>query len=288
MAKIQTLTERDTGTTIYPATTAAAVYHSDGRTAEQKAADLSAAIGKKADGFTLSPDLAMSPEGELSVTDAAKRSLLIDLWNDASGDFGRYNAETGFFELNGLTDITYEEAIAIYNLYDGGRNIRLTNRFSFESVRTLLPIKTWRDLDAVSLATAFYNSPKLEAVRFVGSSYSNINDLWLAFGGCKNLKVIYGILSVFNAPQNKMSGFVNCNALETVQIRDLKFSISFADSPLLSLASLQYLIDNAINTTAITVTVHPDVYAKLTDESNAEWNAVLTAAIDKNISFTTL
>lgn len=45
---------------------------------------------------------------------------------------------------------------------------------------------------------------------------------------------------------------------------------------------------NAANTSAITITVHPDVYAKLTDESNAEWYAVLTAAAAKNITFATI
>ena len=51
--------------------------------------------------------------------------------------------------------------------------------------------------------------------------------------------------------------------------------------------SLQYLVNNASNTAPITITVHPDVYAKLTDEANADWYAVNTAAQAKNIAFAT-
>ena len=58
-----------------------------------------------------------------------------------------------------------------------------------------------------------------------------------------------------------------------------------AKAPVISSTSLQYLVDNAINETPITVTVHPDVYAKLTDETNVEWYAVNTSAQAKQISF---
>ena len=63
--------------------------------------------------------------------------------------------------------------------------------------------------------------------------------------------------------------------------------MSFADSPLIDLASLQYLVTNAANTAAVTVTVHPATYAKLTDTANTAWYAVNTAAAAKNISFAT-
>lgn len=63
--------------------------------------------------------------------------------------------------------------------------------------------------------------------------------------------------------------------------------MSFASSPLLSRESLEYLVENAANTAPIAITVHPDVYAKLTDESNAEWYAVNEVAIARDIQFVT-
>ena len=59
------------------------------------------------------------------------------------------------------------------------------------------------------------------------------------------------------------------------------------DSPLISLESLQYLITNAANTSPITVTVHADVYAKIQDETNADWHALIASAQEKNITFAT-
>jgi hypothetical protein len=75
--------------------------------------------------------------------------------------------------------------------------------------------------------------------------------------------------------------FLNCRALITVKIKNLKVSFSFASSPLLSLASLQYLITNRANgTTRITITVHATVWAKLNDAVNyPTWNALLVDAV---------
>lgn len=86
---------------------------------------------------------------------------------------------------------------------------------------------------------------------------------------------------------NMYLAFDKCAALEYLLLKVLKVSVSFQDSPLLSLDSLQYLVNNAANTSAITVTVHPTTYAKLTDTSNAQWHAVLTSAAQKQITFAT-
>lgn len=110
----------------------------------------------------------------------------------------------------------------------------------------------------------------------------------MAFWNCSKLKNISGVIAVGNCTSFN-NGFKGCTSLEDVQFSGIKSSISFPDSPLLSLASLQYLVKNSANgSTAITVTVHPDVYAKLTDTANTEWNKVLTDAVAKNISFATV
>ena len=94
--------------------------------------------------------------------------------------------------------------------------------------------------------------------------------------------------------------FEGCYALESVLIYCLSVPISFAWSPKLSLDSVKCMIDNAVSAAAITVTVHPDVFAKLTgDTSNAAaaalpeeelalWTQALDAAMKKNITFATI
>lgn len=79
-------------------------------------------------------------------------------------------------------------------------------------------------------------------------------------------------------------GFPN---LEHFRMRGLYNNFWIGNCPKLSLATIKYLIDYAKNPSPITVTVHKDIYAKLTDESNAEWNAVTVAALARNITFAT-
>ena len=47
------------------------------------------------------------------------------------------------------------------------------------------------------------------------------------------------------------------------------------------------MVEHAYNTSPVTITVHADVYAKLTDESNTDWHALMTSAAAKNITFAT-
>lgn len=82
-------------------------------------------------------------------------------------------------------------------------------------------------------------------------------------------------------------------------MRHIHQSISFKDSPLLSIDSITYLVTYRQDSTAFTVTVHADVFAKLTGDTTnpavaaltpaelAQWQQILTAATAKNISFTT-
>lgn len=96
---------------------------------------------------------------------------------------------------------------------------------------------------------------------------------------------------VLNAPLTSggIKLFPGCVALSTFKLYGLRSDINLAEQSKLSLASLNFMIVNAANgTTKITVTVHPDVFAKLTDETNAEWSAALAKAAEKNITFATL
>ena len=63
-----------------------------------------------------------------------------------------------------------------------------------------------------------------------------------------------------------INAFSLSSKLQEVRLYRLRTSINLRHSPFLSLAALQYLVDNAANTSAITVTVHPVTYGKLTDE----------------------
>lgn len=215
---------------------------------------------------------------------AAKKALFIDMWNQActqgGNSFGRYNAQTGFFELNGLTDISYEEALLIYK-----RSPNAYAPFICQDlrVRTVLPL-TRVQTQTISETSAFEECLKLEVVDALGTVAMSSSN---AFYNCQNLREIRHPIQC-DGPLPE-TFFHNCLRLELVKIIIKKSGTYHLEcSAHLSLASFRYLVDNSIvATTPITVIVHPDVYAKLTD-ANTGWYQILLDATRKNIRFATV
>jgi hypothetical protein len=129
---------------------------------------------------------------------------------------------------------------------------------------------------------------------FTGSNFKTIylcpestlvwfSDCTYLFFECKQLVTIVGGMTFEN--RNNNAALTGCKSLQEIRIKQLRYNVNLKGSPLLTLESFQYLVENATNTSAITVTVHADVYAKLTDPQQADWYAVNTAAQGKQISF---
>ena len=125
------------------------------------------------------------------------------------------------------------------------------------------------------------------------------------FSGCPSLQQNFAlerILTPIAPAGNVTSTFNECTKLYDLRLALTKAactSVNLANLPLWSLASAQYMAANKTTTVAVVVTVHANVFAKLTgDTSNvaaaalteeelAAWGAVLDAAAAKNITFTT-
>lgn len=121
-----------------------------------------------------------------------------------------------------------------------------------------------------------------------GSTFVRVSNCTYLFYGCKQLVTIVGGMTFENSNNwGRNTAFTSCNSLQDIRITQLRYNVNLNDSPLLTLESFQYLVENATNTSDITVTVHADVYAKLTDPQQADWSAVNTAAQGKHISFAT-
>lgn len=233
-------------------------------------------------------------DNKLSLTEHAKMLLFIDMWKEACGSYGGFNEATGFFELNGLTDITYKEALGIYTLslpYIGRRiegqgtptHVLFYTSYNIGRCRTYMPMAVYNGYVNIS-----YNN-KCEILQF--SVYRPAKTIWY---NNDSLREIRGVT-------DNASG-CNFNLPALQEIRPLVYNKGFEikSSAVLSLASLKYLVDHALNTEAITITVHPDVYAKLTgDETNAayadltdeekeQWTSLVGMAFAKNISFATV
>lgn len=203
-----------------------------------------------------------------------------------------YNENTGYYEMNGLTDITEAEMYVIYNYSTALHNINLRSALSNIKCRTFYPLKVMlnsnTDIDyicqnnnvlEVFFSLLYHTAPIIS---------TDISTMTFAFFGCVNLKIVNS-LNVRNmtGANNAVNAFNNCQKLEECYFYGVRVAISFAWSPLLSLASLQYLVTNRANgTSTITITVHADVWAKLNDSYNyPEWVALLADAGANYINF---
>lgn len=224
----------------------------------------------------------------------------IDRWNHrgrvpvVGGEFkkvGQFNESTGYFELNGFTDIDYSEALEIDRLYIGKTEVTsMYHWFYGQGVRcrTLFPIYTVK-WSPFSTHAAFRNCPSLQKICFmsaatainVGNGVSRyglmISDGTAMFDDCYSLEVIEAnlILATKNSPCGNM--FRNCKKLHEVYVEP-QSNISLADSPVLSETSIAYMVSHG--TAGITITLHPDAYARVTDE-------IFAAAAQKNITIAT-
>ena len=221
---------------------------------------------------------------QLEQSDAAwvrPPQCFIDQWNAAAGSYGCYNEATGFFELNGLKDITYAEAMEIYAVSAGwGANCsdshpELTAKlFSGFQGRTLLPARY--QTEWVRMDNMFNGCPNLEAIRITRTgSIIPYRSVYAIFRNCTKLKRVFDEIHYLEDNNT----FQGCKALEDVRLR-VSGSIRFADSPRLSIESIEYMVNNNLATKAITITLHPDAYARVTDD-------IFAAAAAKNITIAT-
>lgn len=84
------------------------------------------------------------------------------------------------------------------------------------------------------------------------------------FYNAKSLKKIYGVLEI---PTYYSTAFYNCTQLERVKIKIINANIYLGYSPMLSNRSVLFMIKYATATAAITITLHPDVYARVAEDA---------------------
>lgn len=203
----------------------------------------------------------------------------------------KYNKVTGFYELNGITDITEAEMAVIYN----GTNLWWYGEGAICSgidARTNIPPLSYANVynKSFSLLYAFQNSSfeKLVFTRDT-NTYISINKINNIFIGSRKLKVVSGAMSLYNMVNDGQSEHINSPSLEEIEIIRLNKDLRIGKCAKLSLNSFKCIVDKRFNDSkSITVTVHPDVMAKFEDaEGHPEWHALMQQAAEKQISFAT-
>lgn len=248
----------------------------------------------------------------------------INRWNEACGKWGRFNEETGYFELNGLTDITYEEAVRIYQFgwidtYDISGKYTGTNitggepdRSSF--VRTNIPrhipsvigsSNTFNFFSAVTNAGIevlnlryYLSDPDSDPLddRFLISRWGDsntpgnidFNDYPFYLASCRE---IIGVIDISYLPAtNNAIGFPYMPNMRKVWLYGIKSSIPFFAALNIGPGDIQaecfrFAIEHSANTAPIILRVNGYYYNKIIDETNEEWHSLVALAAAKNITF---
>ena len=176
----------------------------------------------------------------------------------------------GHYYLNGLGDITEQQMMTIYNY---GNTLALKyffNTYKGRTNRTFISIYSTAEIDGYYFA----RDCECEVLSFDKGSNSiiSVKSPDNVFGNMFKLTHLLGRYRFESAATN---AFYNCKLLKSVKIHQLKYNLSLSDCPLISKASLLYAINNSAATSAITITLHANAYARLKD--NPEIVAALSS-----------
>nr|DAE38644.1 MAG TPA: hypothetical protein [Caudoviricetes sp.] len=199
---------------------------------------------------------------------------LRDLYISAGAE---YNEATGFYELNGLTDITEEQMRVIYEKTWGWwLHLPSLNGFGSALPRTNIPCPNYKiiayasNISIHSIFAVSGNDDNLEVVNlralYTPTSFDEIkivNSNW-AFQGDKKIREVQGIINVTEARSDLNIG----GNIETINIKGLKVNIRFYNSQRLSKESVLYMINNSEATTAITIGLQQAVYDVMKDDAD--------------------
>lgn len=221
---------------------------------------------------TVNTALTRVPEDPKVIYDTTSGTLR-DLYISAGA---KYNEQTGYYELNGLTDITEEQMRIIYEKTWGWwLHLPSLNGFGSALPRTNIPCPDYKIISYASninLHSIFSNSgnDNLEVVNlralYTPTSFDEIKivDFNWAFQRDNKIREVQGIINVKAARYDLNIG----GNIETINIKGLKVNIRFYNSQRLSKESVLYMINNSEATSAITIGLKKAVYDVMKDDAD--------------------
>lgn len=182
----------------------------------------------------------------------------------------KYNEATGFYELNGLTDITEEQMRVIWQedlsgWYRKGRT-NLTRNIAYKG-------NDGGYSNGQKMSTICNGNANLEVFNLDSDFYASYS--FAAFYGCTKLREVSPQYKII--PYTESLGynlFDNCPALQEVRFNMqyvTRGRVSFSESPLLSKESVLSIITTmgaVPKENPFVITLHPTAYARLKDDAD--------------------
>lgn len=219
--------------------------------------------------------------------DIVKTAPWADMVDDDADKVVTHKA--GYWYVNGLGDITNEQMRVIFietNNFLASIQYSGEGYYSQGNFRVNLPIPAYK-ITLGRLRVAYIDGFRAvlnaEAIvipeyRSSGVAYPNYcfrpTNIQTMFYGNYALKFISGLINL-NICSNVSDAFKHCNELRIVKLYAIKLNINISDSPKLTSKSILYMIQNEAATSAITITLHADAYARAM--ANADIVAALQA-----------
>lgn len=210
------------------------------------------------------------------VKDAPWADMIDD---DYTGEYGKTVVhKAGHWYLNGLGDITNDEIREIY--YTSG-NIILNYGSKYDYFSPYYNIRTMFTLNMGGLN--WTGNLKIESTQFCHSMrkcivynafHGNNNGIILEQGTMNNIfngavKLIHSLTPItLKSKIDNNYGLLSCSSIVTIKIKGVGDNLIIAKTPVLSMKSVLYMINNEAATSPITITLHADVYNKCMANEN--------------------
>lgn len=263
-----------------------------------KRTEVTQGLDTKQNKLSTTTDLHITDDNTIGLTDMAKKQLFIDLWNEAWGAWGCFDPENAPDPLHPFYGnklwMTYEEAILVLR---SGELETVVSSFSQSGAITNIPNS--RPFTGSIATQNWFCVSAIKVARMPTGSWwcGSIENL---FAYCSDLVQVINPIILHGGLANRATNVFNTSRLlEDFQIKNLNCDLDLRVCSKLRVSVFSYIVTNTGNTKPITITVHADVYAKLTGDTTneaaaaltaeelAQWQQVCLDANAKNIAFAT-
>lgn len=225
-------------------------------------------------------EVARAQSAEAAAIEQGRKLALRDLfvaagalYNNTGADITRIapwgesvTHKDGHYYLNGLGDITEKE---MDDIYAAPHRAYSPHSYSYQKNRTVFCQGNGASGAFKSFECYFWFF--LSNIESVGGANDDLylsgdNVFASAFNGCAKLKYVNFLIYCQGCKLEK--SFKGCRSLMYVRLSRLSNSLSFSDSPDIAKESILYVINNAVPSMAISITLHADAYARLKEDSD--------------------
>ena len=216
----------------------------------------------------------------LHIKSSAKQKVFDDLWISAAGTNGTVDhthTEDNVSKPYYLNEVwmTYEEALVVYNEYYA--NVESLQQRVIYGVTNFAPTE-----NGSALSYSNFHAPNAVTLN-VGNGFLVSTFMGWLTGSLKLTKIIGPINLQYWKTSPASYNYITCPNIKEISLYHLSNNFNISSLKIISLASMQYMVNNSTATSPITVTVHPYVYAKLTgDTTNINPSTKITREVTRD------